>query len=353
MPETTAPQKSVDDYLGPGGQRFFSAGYRRVGYLFGNITAETIDARTGVLTTGIRLTYPSDWSRKVSRGALRPHLSTIDAILLAAQLGELYLTHAHRLDERARRAMWVRKLRIRAGSSPDEELDALTISVRPVSMRPDATGAGSTVVLDGRIGGMRTRCEIAGVTGSPHGHTAAYRDPSQLLGPAENRYYGTGFTRRGHRLEDLALDIADRSATASVSYTSDGAGIGDAGLGSAYQPAPTMIDLFATSLQLAQILLYETDSMHRGDSNTLWMRDTELTVDGPQETSQDGLRDGMSLYTALRELDLLTMNGAHWRTADIHGRLGPIALRCAVAHALPADQLPAPSSLLSASAEIR
>ena len=328
MPGTGASTKSVDDYLGPGDQRFFSAGYRRVDYLFGNVTAETANDCSGLLTTNIQLNYPGDWSRKVSRGALRPHLSTIDAIMLAAQLGELYLTHAYRLDGQARQRMWVRSLRIRAGATPDEELEAVPLTIRP--LKTD----GSTVVLDARIGAMRARCEIAGVVGEPVADAAVYAGPEELLGSAENRYYGTGFTKRGHRIDELSIDVADRSATASVSYTGDD--VGTAGLGGAYQPAPTMIDLFATSLQLAQILLYETDGMSRGESNTLWMRGTDLVVDGPQGT----LKAGEPLRTSLRDLDLLTMNGALWRTADIHGSLGPVSMRCAVAHALPATTTP-------------
>ncbi|HKS50144.1 MAG TPA: AvrD family protein [Amycolatopsis sp.] len=335
-------KKSVEDYLGEGEKRFFAAGYRRVAYRFGDIVAEVRDDRRGLLATSIRLSCPDGWSHKAARGALRPHLSTIDAILLAGQLGELYLTHACHLDEQARRRIWIRKLKIKAGASPDEELEQVPVSTRPVA----ASGDSSVVVLESRIGAMRTQCEFAGVTGEPNVGTTTYSGPEQLLGPAENRYYGTGFTGREQRLGDLSLDLPRRRATAAVTCAGDG---GDSGLEGAYQPAPTFVDLFATSLQLAQILLYETDSMSRGESNTLWMRSTQLTAESPHRT----FGGAMPLRTELHDLGLLTMNGAPWRTADIHAGLGGITLRCAVAHALPPGATAIPSEIISTAAESR
>lgn len=296
----------------------------------------------GTLAAAVGLRYPADWSRKAARGGLRPHLSTIDAILLAVQLGELYLTHAHGLDDEARRRLWVRRLRIRAGTSPDEELAEVTTRTRPAPV--GAAGDESVAVLDSRIGGMRVRCEIVGVPAVPPraGRAADYGDPAALLGPAADRYYGSGFARRGQRLDDLAVHTDDRVATATVTPT--GGDAGRAGIEGAYQPAPTVVDCFATALQLAQILLYETDSMRRGDSNTLWMRNTELTVAAPP----GALPDRLPLHTSLTGLDLLTMNGALWRAAQINGQLGAITLRCAVAHALPAGAATAdPSGAVS------
>jgi hypothetical protein len=93
-------------------------------------------------------------------------------------------------------------------------------------------------------------------------------------------------------------------------------------------------------MQLAQILLYELDSMMRVSSNTLWMRSTAIDVAGPGRPVAERLR----MTTSLRGVDLLAMSGGVWRTAEIVARLGAIAFTCSVTHRLPAGPDPAPES---------
>jgi hypothetical protein len=341
-----ALRETVDDYLGPGAKRFFSAGYRRVGYTFGPVVADVRSEHDTSVTTQVGLSYPADWSKKLAGADLRPHLSTIDAILLGVQLAELCVVRTFRLDADAHRALWVRRIRIRAGQSPEEDLAEL-----PLEGRLTGTGAGTVLpavsFVDCRVGAMRVRCEVEHAGGPAHPGHDLLPTVETLLGPAKNRYYGTGFTRGDHRIDELALD--GLTASARVDLTDAGA---TQGAEAAYAPAPTMVDAFATGLQLAQILLYELDGMHRRDSNTLWMRSTTLTSDSPHRTFRPGLR----LHTRLENIRLVEMNDGVWRTADIHTELGGssgvrvaeppargeaptvtagVAFTCAVTHALP------------------
>ncbi|MEV4144918.1 AvrD family protein [Amycolatopsis sp. NPDC049691] len=322
----TSLRKAVDDHLGPGAKRFFSAGYRRVGYRFGPVVADVRSEHDTTVTTHVGLSYPGDWSKKAD-GDLRPHLSTIDAIVLGVQLAEACVVRAFRLDGEAHRTLWVRRVRIRAGRAPEEDLTEL-----PLEGRLTGTGTGTVLpavsVVDCRVGAMRVRCEVE------HGGGAAVAGHDLLpgldtvLGPAENRYYGSGFTRGGHRIDDLEVDLDTLSATARVELTDAEA---SQGAEAAYAPAPTMVDAFATGLQLAQILLYELDGMHRRDSNTLWMRTTTLTTLSPHRTFDRGL----PLHTRLAEPRLVEMQDGVWRTADIHTEFAGVAFTCGVTHALP------------------
>jgi hypothetical protein len=92
-----------------------------------------------------------------------------------------------------------------------------------------------------------------------------------------------------------------------------------------------MVDAFATGLQLAQILLYELDGMHRRDSNTLWMRTTTLTTLSPHRTFGPRL----PLRTRLADPQLLEMKDGVWRTAEIRTEFAGVAFTCGVTHALP------------------
>ena len=323
----TSLRHAVDDYLGPGDKRFFSAGYRRVGYTFGPVVADVRSEHDAAVTTHVGLTYPADWSKKLADTDLRPHLSTIDAILLGVQLAEACVVRTFRLDPAAHRTLWVRRVRIRAGRAPEEDLTEL-----PLEGRLTGTGTGTALpavsVVDCRVGTMRVRCEVEHQGGPAHPGHDLLPSLDTLLGPAKNRYYGSGFTRGAHRIDDLELNLGDLIATANVDLTDANT---TQGAEAAYTPAPTMVDAFATGLQLAQILLYELDGLHRRDSNTLWMRSTTLTSTGPHRT----FRPGLPLHTRLANTRLVEMNEGVWRTADILTEFAGVAFTCGVTHALP------------------
>lgn len=315
--------KTVDEYLGPGEKRFFAAGYRRVGHRFGAVEIEA----TGEMRTEVSLEYPGNWSKRAA-GDLRPHLSTIDAILLGAAMGEAYLIHALRPSADDRRRMWIRSMTIKAGRNPHEELAALPVRTTLVS------SAGGVSLLRTLIGDMRVQCELVHGEGEGAGEPVAapgrYASLTDLAGPPRPRYYGEAFKRRTQVITTDGLDIDALVASATVDLVDQPPGAGDQGLAAAYRRAPTMVDCFAAALQLAQILLYQLDGLSRRDSNTLWMRSTELRCAGPA-----GADDDVRLRTALTRPELLKLNGAAWRTARIEARLGAIDLHCAVAHQLP------------------
>jgi Pseudomonas avirulence D protein (AvrD) len=321
-------RRTVDDFLGPADRRFFSTGYRRVGYDFGAVFVDVRDGSDGSLSTRVGLTYPEDWSKKSEGVIQRPHLSTVDAIVLGIQMSELCLVQAFDLDLEQRRRMWVRAVRIRAGLAPEEELGEVGISVRLMETRVDQ-GPNAVSVVVSQIGSMRVRCEVvhAGSGGVQVG-SARYANPAELLGAADTRYYGAGFTRGGHHIDNLVLDVPARTATAAVTVIPADAAEGVEG---AYQPATTPVDCFVTGLQLAQVLLYEMDSMERATSNTLWMRATAIDMTEPHRE----VADRLPLTTSLRNVDLIEMNGGVWRTADIVAHLGSIRFTCAVTHQLP------------------
>ena len=332
MTSITRPSMRVEEFLGPAESRFFSNGYRRVDYDFGEVFLNALDGSSATLTTNVSMRYPVDWSTKAA-GALRPHLSTVDAILLGVQMSDLCLTHAFALDAERRRRMWVKSIRIKAGTAPAEELAQVGVAARLEETRP---GPGGTMISDltCQIGTMRARCEVTHPAAVLVTGAARHADPAELLGPAGNRYYGTGFSRGGQVIEDVVLDVPTAVASAAISIDpADGA---DHGFGGAYQPGATPVDCFVTSMQLAQVLLYALDSIERADSNTLWMRATAIEVAGPAQPVMDRLH----LITSLQNTGLHATRDAVWRTADVIARLGQISVTCAVAHQLPSGQFP-------------
>ncbi|MEE2049175.1 AvrD family protein [Nocardiopsis tropica] len=325
----------MDDQLGPREKRFFGAGFRRVSYGHTGVRVERVAGPVNDTRVSSRLSvrYPGDWSKKGGAHELPPHFSTIDGLLIAAELSELCIADVESAGVAETGAAWLRNVRISAGGEPQEDLgriDARAVR-RSCAALPDAPG-WSVSVVDSTIGTMRVRCEVVHPTTAytPGVHTCA--TPDDLLGPAGGRYFAEGFRSRGQEIRDVAVDPGSLRAEAVLALSDDGPSVRPGGgLEADYQPSVTMVDAFVTALQLAQVMLYDLDGMRRADSNTLWMRQTTMSAVRPDRPAGDGVR----VDTAVSEPNLLRMGGAVWRTADIVGDLGGVRVSCAVTHRLP------------------
>jgi hypothetical protein len=84
---------TIDDALGPAATRFFGDGHRKVDHRLRGLTVETTSEGLPRIRGKADIAYPSDWSTKSESTELRPHVSSIDAVVLAAQLAERGLAH--------------------------------------------------------------------------------------------------------------------------------------------------------------------------------------------------------------------------------------------------------------------
>ncbi|MCZ4605915.1 AvrD family protein [Streptomyces sp. Lzd4kr] len=327
---------SVDHHLGPAEQRFFGRGFRRVGYDIGELRLTRGADGTVRAASSVGVSYPADWSKKAAGTDLRPHFSTVDGLVVAAQLAEACLAG----PVADLRDGWLRKVRMTAGSSPQEDLERLPAeaTLRRTDALPGEPGRAVSLV-DCTIGSMRVRCEIVHAlptaavpdTRTHAGPDATYSGLDARLGPAAERYFGTGFTTRRQLVREVAVDRQALRADAVLTVVhEDGATVPTAGLEGAHQPSVSMIDAFVTALQLAQIMLYDLDGMRRQDSNTLWMRQTTLTASRPDRPTA-----AIPVAAWLDEPGLLRMGGGTWRTLDVVAELAGLQVRSAVAHQLP------------------
>ncbi|MBO7935729.1 hypothetical protein JTP77_007150 [Streptomyces sp. S9] len=325
---------SVDDVLGDRQGRFFGEGFKRVGYSLADITVVPEDAPgapgapggSGTkgqvhATAGIHL--PDTWSRK-GETLQRPHLSTLDGMILAARLTGLYVAHARRLGADAR--FRVRGVRIKAGNAPDEEgLERFPVSARFRSAVVSAESRGlSTTTMDCTIGAMSVQVEAEHPTGVEHRAEGRYGDSAELDGLWNHAPFGVSHHERAQFLEDVVADASAGTADARLTLV-DGRDVPKG-------QAPTAVDLFVCALQLGQVLLYELDGLTRAGSNTLWMRRTSIEVT-PVPDGASG-SDGRFRVLLGRSNALPTAEGT-WRTARITASLGDLRMSCDVAHLLP------------------
>ncbi|WP_330301274.1 AvrD family protein [Streptomyces sp. NBC_00503] len=324
---------TVDDYLGPGDRRFFGKGYKRADQNLRSIRIETTGDGKGHVTARAAVSYPDDWSRK-GKTNQPPHLSSIDVLLVAGELAEMYLTHALSLDSEQRSSMRLRRVVIKAGRSPVEE-ELVDFGVSAVITPQDASSLpeGTAVSLaDCQVGALRVHCEIEHPQGAPEPAPGAYASPAELLGPSRLRPYAHGHKAKSQIIEDLELETTGLCAHAVLATRCDIPEFPAVGLESYSHKGASLIDAFVAAIQLGQILLYELDSVKRSESNTLWMRQTVLEINEPRVAVLTPSR----ISTRLEELQLLTTReGEVWRSCDMVSEFQNIDIRCSVAHRLP------------------
>lgn len=325
---------SLDSCLGPGSSRFFGSGYKRVTQGLKDITTDGSAEPGALITARGTLTYPRDWSRKTGAGELRPHLSSIDALVLAANLAETHLGRAFGLGAAERRRIWLRRADVRAGSTPHEDLADFPVHGRLVAV-DGPTGELPTLAstFDCRVGSLKVRCTLVHEQGGGAGTPATYSDEKQALGPARARHYGLGYKQRAQYSEQVRVDLERQEVQGLQRVVATDEGAHACGAEAAYGPSVSLVDALVGVAQLAQILLYAQDGLSRGTSDTLWMRRFVISADTPVRPLGRSFIPTVSTANSR----LLSMGEARWRTAELAvDDFAGIDGRCWLAHRLPA-----------------
>lgn len=321
--------RSIDNCLGRAEGRFLGSGYRKVEHYINDIRVNGEDECAGaraVATVG----YPVDWSYKSGNVDLRPHLSSVDAMILGLQLVEAYLTHTHSLNGMQRRRMWPRRIILTAGCSPQENLHRFDIDVVRVAA---ATGTicRNSSRLRASLGTMKLDCDIEHDGIGREDEAGSYHEISDLLGALERQCLGAGSRSRRLAISDVDIDITGGTADATVLVEASGCERFDAGMGAAYQPSLTAIDCLLALAQLTQAFVYQMDGIDRSESNTLWLRRLDMEVAGPRQR----LSGRHQAWIGIDEGKILSLRGQPWRKASVTGGLGGIKATLSVAHQLP------------------
>ncbi|MEU9060952.1 AvrD family protein [Streptomyces sp. NPDC048430] len=334
--------RSIDDYLGPAEGRFFSRGYQRAVYDVHTVAVTGARACDAGVTATADITYPADWSKKKAGVDLRPHLSTVDALVLGVQLAEAHTAHAWGLGAAERRTVRLAKVVLRAGTAPQEVLTdiPLSASLTRTGPEPDEPGLHRSV-YDCSVGGLRVRCELVHPVVAEATTGVVHDSLADLLGPGEPRFYGEGFKLRRHTVSDVRVSVPELTAHGAVAFAPvAGSPAPTEGIEGARQPSVSLIDCFVVTLQLAQVLMYELDSVSRENSNTLWMMQTSLEAartPGPLTAGDQADALPLTATTAVTAKRTLPLRGAVWRSVELSGELAGIRMRATFAHELPAD----------------
>jgi hypothetical protein len=320
----------IDDVLGDESRRYFGTGYRKVNHRIRDVCIDTGEKRA---TATAEISYPIEWSLK-KQGELRPHLSSVDAVVLSEQLGEAYVREAYGLDDAMAARMWLRRCILKAGATPTLELDAIPLKVNVVEtvVAPDSDG-GYRTRFTSQIGSMAVDFSLD--------HPIAQANPvlkrtcadiEELLGSAAERFFGQGY-KAGHlRIKDVEVNGAQQRVSAKVESMYPPACHVTRGAGATFYPFLTCIEAIVSIAQLAQVALYAQDEISRDRSHTLWMRRVAITsllpVGGPEL---------FDIGTWMIKSAILPFGGQRWRVGTFGVTFPGVGMDAdySVAHQLP------------------
>ncbi|WFE42352.1 AvrD family protein [Micromonospora sp. WMMD998] len=333
--QRTVRYAAIDHCLGRSGSRYFGQGFRRVGHRVREL--RVVAGGPGDLVSAVvDVEYPDDWSSKPVVDAPRPHLSTVDALVVAVQLAEALLVRVHGLDEERRRRMWLRSFAMKAGATPQLHLVGIPATGRRESVLPALDGPGALVSrFDIKVGTIRVTCDI-GHDGGDGASSGEWSEISELLGDSASRVYGRGFTRRQQLITDLEVDVP-AGAVRGLMLMTDAAPPpgGWTGFSAHYEPALSMVDCLIAMAQLAQVLMYDCDGVERAETGNLWMRRVAMSARTPyQPITNAFVANGMVVNG--RHIDRA---GARWSLYDLSGVCQGIETTASLAYLQPTEIL--------------
>ncbi len=279
--------QSIDDLLGLHAKRFFGTGFRRITQSLSEGIILNQNGR-GKIQALASIQYPEDWSKKDGAINLEPHLSSIDALVLSAQLCELYLSTIYILAGNEMRRLWLRRFTMRSGRNSYHQLDKFPAEATLLSTSKIKGGEAVYLsIFQTQIGSINLYMEyehpISGVM-LPKDNPASAED---TLGMPDKRYYGLAFKKPIQSIRDISIDSKNMRANAHIAIKSVLEDLVTEGQCAAYWPCLTPIDCMITIAQLAQALLYNLDGIERDASNNLWMREINMYCNRPVSSMEE------------------------------------------------------------------
>ncbi|MCZ1179792.1 AvrD family protein [Acinetobacter pittii] len=288
--------KEVDEFLGDKNTRYFGAGYINSSHDIYNFQYESDDIETNKFSCLGKVVLPQTWSIK-NNGSQKPHLSTIDIIELALLTFDQLIQAIHNRTICYKKL--IHKMVIRAGKSPIEsEFDKIVIS-----------GSVSKEDRDNNVMNLNI---------SNMSIEILYKNDVSKIEPSEFEEY----LKTPLEINDVMINVDELKASALVNNKRI--------LNENVEPWSTSC-LFSVGLQLGQILLYQLDSISRAESNTLWMKKTEIHF----LSDRPNMDASHPIFTRLDNVRRYKAGDHDWRKADIYSILGNTKIICSVTHQLP------------------
>lgn len=320
---------AIDEILGARGERFFAEGFREANHGLGE------------LEIGVRHHHGFIRGRaSVSYGAGRTgrtvaSVSSIDALVLAVQLCEIYLATRFGLGASERQRMWIRNFVVKS-DSPSPVTTPLAASAVHLNTRFESRSlCGNVSILSCIIGSVSVRLEIEHEIAELRRTAGFLPGAEHVLGAPGTRYYGERYKRGLQTLERVQVDEALLSATALVRLGVEEDEGPLSGLQGLYLPALTYIDAIVVGAELAQALFTVLKETPEPALAPLWIRSVSASSKTPHLDHVPFLA-----RARIENRRGLTLQRGRWRVDEVAVELHGIKARFSFAHAVRGPQRP-------------
>lgn len=297
----------ADDILGDFEKRYFGAGHKRTNYYL----------KDGGEYGRAELTHVNSWSEK-NGCSLKPHLSTIDGIILSAMYVEKYMIDKRKFD--SLNDMFLYSFEIKSGTCAIEDLKEITLKIRSEQIL--SGNAYFEVSVEGMI--VKLRFKKVDVQLS---------DVKSNTG--EKKYNYISEHLKGIRHNIYGIKIEDDEITCTVSREKED-NISYDGIGSMLSNSMSILEWLIIFSQMGQILAYDIDAIDRENSETLWMKNVKAEIINPIEYKGE-----ISASGGVTKKKLLKMELNNWRIFEMAGSSadGNVRFQGKIAHILPNNRL--------------
>lgn len=290
---------SIDDILGPSEQRYFGEGYKRTQYEC-NINYDT-DFAQGLVSVA----YRTDWSQKKTQSR-RPHLSTIDAFLIAGRVSYAIIKRHYQLSAHQSSQAWIRHVSIKAGAEALEDLDAVRLSAQLLDT------SSSQDSLFGTLTRVKTKLDSMEIEVIIDHEAKADHSQSVVSFSDEDEYFNSDFRLRHCHLANNTFCDAICAVSSDLLFQCPGKP--STGAMGHYPNALMMVDWLTCFAQLSQLVMYRLDKLDRNETHNLWMRSVTVTTPYPIIP-----RRKHTLTLRSMKNSLVKKKDSSWRLATVNG----------------------------------
>ncbi|WP_289190620.1 AvrD family protein [Ligilactobacillus animalis] len=240
--------KSIEDILGDPKGRYFGEGYKKVVY-----SQKSKDETLEKITSVFEIQYPSSWSTKKNIASIKPHLSTIDSIVITIKLVTDFLREQLNFDEDTISNMVITEFTIKAGSVLVEDLKNIKAELTLMAKNEfhfKGKVASFSVELQVTLGGKLKKSN---------------RDTG-------DDYYFSGFKLDNRSITNIELGTDLKSVCAITKITHSGS---FSGIESEYifeNRISSILNQIIVTAELTELLHSQLDDIPRELSKTLIMR---------------------------------------------------------------------------------
>lgn len=295
----------ADDILGDYETRYFGAGHKRTSYKLKDFP----DSRAEIHQT-------DGWSVK-DGCQMKPHLSTVDGIILAVMYVEKFMkeNNVHILLDN----LFLYSFEIKAGVVPVEDLMNISLNMKREEI--SSKEAYFEVVVEGMI----IKLKFKSVEWSSFNN----QDCIQKVNNDDAHYFSEHLKNIKHIIGDISFGensiacIMSREEIRNVSYN---------GIGKLLSNTISILEWLIIFSQMGQLLAYEIDSINRQESETLWMKNVKAEMDLPVTYNNPQFVSGGIVKSSLLNIKL-----KKWRIFEMAGSAdnGNVRFEGKIAHVLP------------------